>query len=229
MEIGLEVHLSREIVNLKKRILSMGALVEDSIQKALRSLQLRDPELAQQVISADEDIDAIEVEVEEDCLKILALYQPVAHDLRFVVACLKINNDLERIADQAANIAERAKFLANHLDVQYPHELTEMVREVQNMLKICLDSFVNGSETQALSVISRDDFIDNLHRQMYVLMQERMKADLNNLECYVNLLSVSRQLERVADQVTNIAEDVVYLVRGSIVRHQGTDSNGNRT
>lgn len=217
----MQVHLQREIERLKKRILAIGALVEDSLQKAVRALRSRDPDLAALVIRTDAEIDDFEVEIEEECLKILALYQPVAHDLRFVIAVLKINGDLERIGDQAVNIAERAQYLSGRPPLEIPLELTTMVEKVQGMLKSSLDALVNGDEGQAMQVILQDDEIDALHRTMYDLVQDGIKTRLDLLDCYINILSVSRQLERVADQVTNIAEDVIYLVRGSIVRHSG--------
>lgn len=215
----MSVHLHHEIDRLKKKILALGAMVESALQKAVRALKDRDIRLADKVIEADFEIDQAEVETEEECLKILALYQPVANDLRFVVAVLKINNDLERIADQAVNIAERAKYLSVREKIEIPADLTSMVDKALAMLKKSLESLVTMNPGMAHEVIACDDEIDTMHRKMYEQVQERIRSHPDHLERLINILSVSRQLERVADQVTNIAEDVIYMVEGEIIRH----------
>ena len=213
-------HMEREIENLKKKILTVSANVETALQKAIRSLRNRDAALAQQVIDGDRDIDQMEVDVEEEVLKILALYNPVAIDLRFVISVLKINNELERIGDQAANIAARTVFLNTHPKIQIPREITQMVNGTQTMLKKSLDALINMDSEIARDVLQADDEIDDLHRKMYSLVQEHIRSDIDKIDCWISVLSVSRQLERTADQVTNIAEDVIYMVEGEIVRHQ---------
>jgi len=215
----MSAHLQREIERLKKKILSISARVEAAIQDAVRSLKNRDPALAEKVIEGDAEIDRIEVEMEEDCLKVLALYQPVAADLRYVVAVLKINNDLERIGDQAVNIAERAEFLATQKRLEFPGELTLMLEKAQAMLRKSLDALINQDAVLAREVIAQDDEVDDLNRKMYSLIQSCICKEMDQLACFIAILSVSRQLERIADQVTNIAEDIVYLVEGEIVRH----------
>lgn len=197
----------------------MGGMVEKALQQSVQALTRRDSELARQVEDADRAIDLLEIEIEEDCLKILALHQPVAIDLRFVIAVMKMNAELERIADQAVNIASRALRLAEHPPVAMPPELLKMVTFAQAMLKDAIDSLVSLSDQLARDVITRDEEIDQLHRSMYGFVQEWIRADVENIDSYINLLSVSRNIERVGDQVTNIAEDVVYLVTGEIVRH----------
>jgi len=213
-------HMQREIERLKKKLLTVSATVETALQKAIRSLKDRDAVLAQQVIDGDRDIDQMEVDVEEEVLKILALYNPVAIDLRFVISVLKINNDLERIGDQASNIAARTIFLDTHPKIEIPREITTMVNATQAMLCKSLDALINMDPGLAREVMYADDEIDNLHKQMYTLVQDKIRSDLDKIECWINILSVSRQLERIADQVTNIAEDVIYMVEGVIVRHQ---------
>jgi len=213
-------HMQREIERLKKKLLTVSATVETALQKAIRSLKDRDAVLAQQVIDGDRDIDQMEVDVEEEVLKILALYNPVAIDLRFVISVLKINNDLERIGDQASNIAARTIFLNTHPKIEIPYEITTMVNATQAMLRKSLDALINMDPGLAREVMLADDEIDNLHKQMYSLVQDKIRSDLDKIECWINILSVSRQLERIADQVTNIAEDVIYMVEGVIVRHQ---------
>jgi phosphate transport system protein len=183
-------------------------------------LMERHDTLAQEVIDGDPEIDQMEVDVEEEVLKILALYSPVANDLRFVISVLKINNDLERIADEAVNIAERTIFLSKHPKVKVPEELTTMVNLVESMVDKALHALINLDSKLAAEVILTDDKVDDLHKCMYSLIQNRIKDDIEHIECLINILSVSRQLERIADQITNIAEDVVYLVEGNIVRHK---------
>jgi phosphate transport system protein len=213
-------HLQREIDNLKKKILGVGAMVEESIAKAIAAVIQRDPKLALEVVEADEAIDQSEVDVEEDCLKILALHQPVAIDLRFVVAVLKINNDLERMADHAVNIARRAEYLATYTDVELPHDLESMLQKTQTMVRESLDALVRQDLELARKVCHADSDVDQLNRQMHVLIQENIRAHPERVEQFIHQLSVSRQLERIADLATNVAEDVVYTVEGEIIRHR---------
>ena len=213
-------HLQREIENLKKKLLSLGAEVEDLVYKATLSIENRDTDLANEIIYNDKSIDSFEVEVEEDCLKILALHQPVAIDLRFIVAVLKINNDLERIGDLAVNIAERAVYLAKHDNVNISFDFIEMARKAQAMLRQSLDALVNLNASMARQVCSKDDEIDEMNRQMYVMVQQAIEDYPSQMGSLIHLLSVSRHLERIADHATNIAEDVIYMVEGAIVRHK---------
>jgi len=216
-------HLQREIEKLKKKILSLGALVEENVQRAVKSISDRDLKLANLVLGADPEIDQMEVDIEEDCLKILALNQPVAIDLRFIIAVLKINNDLERIGDLAINIAERSAFLATKENVRIPFDFPGMSGLAQAMLKKSLDSLVNLDSKSAREVIVSDDRIDAMHREMYTQIAEGIRRNMDQLDSYINLLAVSRQLERIADHATNIAEDVIYMVDGEIARHRGDD------
>lgn len=218
------MRLRRDIDQLKKNILALSAVVEDSVRKAVLSAENRDPIMAQSVIERDKEIDAMEVDLEEDCLKILALHQPVAMDLRFIIAVLKINNDLERIGDLAANIAERVIFLSEHKDVTIPSTITQMMENVQPMLAKCLDALVNMDRAAAAEVLALDDTVDDLHRNTYLGIQRRIMEDPENLSVLIQWLSVSRCLERIADQATNIAEDVIYMLDGEIIRHQGWDT-----
>lgn len=216
-------HLRREIENLKKKILALGARVEEAVHKATLSIQQRSRELAVQVIENDYEIDHTEVEIEEDCLKILALHQPVAIDLRFIVAVLKINNDLERIGDLAVNIAERSEFLATREPVGVALDFITMAKKAQFMLKNSLDALVNLSVETAQQVCSSDDEVDSFNRRMYLKVQEALRDKPEKIESLIHLLSVSRHLERIADHTTNIAEDVIYMIEGQIVRHKTED------
>ena len=208
----MSVHLHRAIESLKKRILALGALVEDSVSKALIAAEQRDMALAQQVIDGDTTIDMLEVEVEEECLKILALHQPVATDLRFIVAVLKINNDLERIGDLACNIASRARKMAaltapakSHIDFQGAES------KVRTMLHKSLEALVNGDENLAKWVWAQDEQIDDINRSVHKQVLQALKESPDDVERLILLLSVSRNLERIGDHSTNIAEDIIYM------------------
>lgn len=213
-------HLQREIENLKRKILSLGASVETAVHEAIRSIEERDTRLAQKIIEDDILIDEMEIEVEEECLKILALHQPVAIDLRFLVAVLKINNDLERIGDLAVNIAERSSFLATRPPINVSFDFSQMCKQTEAMLNTSLDALVNLSPELAHKVCTSDDAIDAMNRQMYLRIQETIGKQPERMVSLIHLLSVSRHLERIADHATNIAEDVIYMVEGQIVRHQ---------
>jgi len=213
-------HLEREITRLKQNILALGAEVEEALQNAVISLTNRQTALAMRVIDGDYKIDEREVEVEEECLKILALYQPVANDLRLIVAILKINQDLERIADLAVNVAERSVYLAARERIEMPYDFSQMAEKVQNMLKGSLDAFINADTMLAREICNADDEVDHLNREMYVRVEEAIRSNPDRLNCLIHILSVSRYLERIADHATNISEDVIYLVEGEIIRHK---------
>ncbi|MBD3380898.1 MAG: phosphate signaling complex protein PhoU [candidate division Zixibacteria bacterium] len=216
----MSVHLHREITSLKKSILSLSAMVEEKVWKSVRALTDRDENLAKSVIEADIEIDKMEVRIEEDCLKILALHQPVAIDLRFIVAVLKINNDLERIGDLAVNIAIRCVALANMSRVDPPPDFQIMAKKTKEMLKKSLDALVNMDTELAMKVREADDEVDEINRLMYEHIKGLISKDLSLLDAAIHLLIVSRNLERIADLATNIAEDVTYMTEGKIVRHQ---------
>ena len=212
-------HIERQIVQLKEKILRVGTLVEEAISKSITALINRDTALAQRVMASDEEIDRMEVEVEEECLKILALYQPVAADLRFVVAVLKINNDLERMGDLAKNIAKRVAQLAGQ-EVDLPAEIRSMAMQAQEMVKQCLDAVVRGDPALARQVREEDDVVDDGRQRIQRQVMAGIKADPENAESLLRINSVSKHIERIADMATNIAEDVVYMVEGDIVRHR---------
>ncbi len=213
------VHLHREINSLKNKILLMCGKVEAALATSINAINKGDIDLANQVIEDDVTIDLYEVEIEEDCLKILALYQPVAIDLRFVIGVIKINNDLERIADLAVNIAERAQAIITMRRFRLPENLNIMAGKVQSMLNDSIDALINFNETLARDIIKRDDEIDDFHHNMFTSLKHSITANPSDIDYLINLLSLSRYLERAADQITNIAEDVVYMVTGEIIRH----------
>ena len=213
-------HLVREITRVKQQILTLGAEVEDALRQAVASLITRNSEQAKQVIVRDSSIDQREVDIEEDCLKILALHQPVAIDLRFLIAVLKINNDLERIGDLAVNIAERSLSLSLQPPIVPPFDLAFMAERVQGMVHRSLDALVDLNTPLARQVLADDDEVDATHRQMYDRVKEAIRKDTGKTDELIQLLTVSRYLERVADHATNVAEDVIYLVEGQIARHR---------
>jgi phosphate transport system protein len=223
----MTLHLQREIDNLKKDILSLGSMVELSVHEATKAIETRDDALAKSVTEKDIKIDQKEVDIEESCLKVLALYQPVASDLRFIVAVLKINNDLERIADLAVNIAERAVFLATQPKVKISFDFPSMASKAQTMLKDSLDALVNQRADLAMEVCASDDVVDKVNREMYLKVQEAIHKHPEQTESLIHLLSVSRHLERIADCATNIAEDVIYMAKGEIVRHKVEEYKSN--
>jgi phosphate transport system protein len=212
-------HFDRELDKLKKKILSLGALVEERVYLAIKAIEKKDPDLATKIIRSDYEIDEKEVEVEEDCLKILALYQPVAIDLRYIVAVIKINNDLERIGDEAVNISERIQSIAKHLDFSFQFDYTRMAEITAAMLKQSLDALVNLDIDTAFKVITMDDEVDEIQGNAYTQIKQAMREHPKEMTYLINLYLISRHLERVADHATNIAEEVVYLIEGEIVRH----------
>jgi phosphate transport system protein len=212
-------HFHRELEKIKQRILALGALVEERVQMARTAVDEKDAALAEKIIKNDFEIDEMEVEVEEECLKVLALHQPVAVDLRFLIAVIKINNDLERIGDQAVNIAQRVLTIAKQDIENVVFDYSVMSEKAQVMLKMSLDSLVNLDIDLALKVCTMDDEVDELKDLAYDRIKQAMKSDPNHLGYYINLLLISRHVERLADHSTNIAEEVIYLIEGDIVRH----------
>ena len=215
----MSAHLEKEMQKLKKEILAIGSYVEQALQRAVRSVEESDPELADEVILADEKIDDLEVELEEDCLKLLALHQPVAIDLRYVVAILKINNELERIGDLAVTICKQTKIIAENGKVDTALGVGLLMDKVELMLKKSLDALVGLNLDLANDVCSSDDEVDQMYHSIYEELKKRMRGDVEHMESYLSLIRVIRSLERIADHTTNIAEDVVYMINGQIIRH----------
>lgn len=213
-------HLLRDLDHLKHQLQRLGAMVETAILKATKALLERRVEPAREVQAGDDPIDELEVQIEEECLKILALHQPVAIDLRFLVAVLKVNNDLERMGDLAVNIASRVEAILASPAVALPPQFLTMIEAVRRMVHDALQSLLATDVATARRVMAADEVVDQAHRQMFADMQAMAAAAPAQLPVAISLLSVSRYLERIADQSTNIAEDVVFLVEGEIVRHR---------
>jgi len=213
-------HMLRQIEMLKRKILSLGAIVEENLRSAIHAIETRDVAEARHVIDTDRLIDETEVDIEEECLKILALYQPVAGDLRFIVTVIKINNELERIGDLAVNIAERAIALAEHHALPIPDLLSVMADRTSVITEKALDALVRQDGVKARLVLADDDEIDELYARLIEDLKSIIRSQPDQRDAAVLLFSGARQLERLADHATNIAEDVIYLVDGEIYRHQ---------
>ena len=219
----MAIHLQRQIEQLKERVLYEGAMVEGAIAKAVTALVNRDDALARRVFAEDLEIDRMEVEIEEECLKLLALYQPVAGDLRFVVAVLKMNNDLERMGDLAKNIAKRVVYLSRAEPIDLEIDFLPMAAKPQEMVKRSLDALVNADVTLANQVRQDDDALDEMRREIHERLRAAIRANPQQVDTLLKLYSVAKHLERLGDMATNIAEDVIYMVEGEIVRHQEAD------
>ncbi len=216
-------HIERQIEHLKERILRVGTLVEEAISRSISAVINRDVPLAQRVMASDEAIDRMEVEVEEECLKILALYQPVAADLRFVVAVLKINNDLERMGDLAKNIAKRVAQLEDAGPLDLPPEIRTMAALAEEMVRECLAAVVDGDPVLARRVREQDDAVDAQRQRVRKRLLDGIKAGPDRVEALLRLNSITKHIERIADMATNVAEDVIYMVEGEIVRHRADE------
>ena len=215
----MAVHLQRELEKIKKTILSLGAMVEDRVHRSAKLIQSRDIFDASVIIKEDYEIDDMEIEIEEECLKILALYQPVAADLRFIVAVIKINNDLERIADESVNIAQRVDIIAKNKNFEFVFDYSPMVEKISLMLRKSLDALVRLDTDLAYKVCLMDEEVDKIHRIAYDMIKENMRKKPDYLGSLINYFLISRHLERIGDHATNIAEEVIYMTDGDIVRH----------
>jgi phosphate transport system protein len=219
----MAIHMLKEIERLKRLLLTVAALAEENVRAAVKAVADRDERLAHQVIEKDRDIDRSEVAVEEECLKILALHQPVAHDLRYIVAILKINHDLERIGDLAVSIAERGRDLSRLPKPQLELDLLAMAENAQRMVARSLDALLQYDIALAKEIWLSDDDMDRRNDQIYRQVAEAVRRHPDHIEALLCLLSVSRNLERMADHATNIAKDVIYMIEGEIVRHRSRE------
>jgi phosphate transport system protein len=213
-------HLQKDIEALKEKIIEMGEFVEDRVYQATMSIINRDKAQAQSVINGDAEIDTIEVSIEEESMKLLALYQPVAVDLRFIIAVMKINNDLERVGDLAVNIAERSAYLATQDPIEFPFDLRAMAEKAEAMLSRSIDALINLDVKEACRIRSEDDQVDAYNREMYTRIKDDLLSQPENINALLHAVSIGRHLERIADHATNIAEEVIYLVEARIVRHK---------
>lgn len=218
------MHFHREIDGLKQMILKMGSLVEDRVRRACNLIESRDEQEAKQLMTADWEIDDQEIVIEEECLKILALHQPVARDLRLIVAIIKINNELERIADYAVNIAKRVLSIEKHLQETEVFDYQPMAEKVLAMVKLSLDALVTEDAGLARQIFIMDEEVDRMRNLSYKAVMDTLSTQRAGAPGLVNLYLVARHLERIGDRTNNIAEEIIYLVEGEIVRG-GSDVN----
>src|SRR3954471_22207426 len=211
-----------ELAGLREKLLTLGGKVESEIASSTRALIERDTTLAEQVVAADRDVNRLEIEVDEDCRRLLALRQPAASDLRFITTALKIVVDLERIGDLAVNVAERAIDLNQSPPLRPVHDLTKLAQLCQQQVRAALDAFVDGDPTRAEAVIQHDELVDSIYHNLFNELLALMMEDPRNIRRANSLLFVAKHLERLADHATNVAEMVIYMVRGTDVRHPGS-------
>ena len=213
-------HFQEELEQLKTRLLKMGGLAEEEVRVAMRGLVERDPALIDRALAGDEPLNALHIEIDNRCFTLLALYQPMAADLRAIVAAVKINTDLERVGDLAVNIAEAAKRYAAHPPVKRLIDIPRMTDLAQAMLRDALDSFVRRDTALAQRVLNEDDVLDSLKTHIFRELLTYMLQNPSTVEPSLDLILISRHLERIGDHATNIAEDVIFMVSARDVRHQ---------
>jgi phosphate transport system protein len=216
-------HFHEELSHVKVRLLTMSGEAEAALSLAVEALLDRDSAKARQVIEGDRVIDSMENELEERCINLLALQQPMARDLRLILAAIKIANDLERVGDHAVNIAQSTERLNVSRPITPEPEIVEMARLTRDMLSDALEAFIRGDAKAAREVCRRDDKVDALHRSVFRILLTHMMEDPHTIGAGMELFLVSRNLERVADLATNIAEDVVFLVEGKSIKHHAED------
>ena len=212
-------HFDEELKNLKSKLLRMGGMVEDQIQGALRALVERDSDLAREVIENDHRVNALDVEVDEDCLSLLALQQPTARDLRFITTAMKISTELERMSDLSENICERAIELNEEPQLKPYIDIPRMANGALKMVRDALDAFVASDSGLAREVCADDDFIDDLTEQLFRELLSFMLENPKTITRAIRITFIAKYLERIADHATNVAELVVYMVEGKIIRH----------
>jgi phosphate transport system protein len=218
----MKKHYSEQLAGLREQVLRMGGLVEQMTRRVVQALVERDIGILPEVRSMETQVNQLHIEIDEACIELIALRQPAAVDLRFIAAAMKINTDMERIGDQAINITERAEVLLTVPPLKPLIDIPRMADIAQEMLKASLDAFVNGDDALALETIRRDDEVDQLKDQVFRELLTYMMADPSTIPRAMELILVSRHLERIGDHATNICEDVIFMVKGKDVRHQET-------
>jgi phosphate transport system protein len=217
----MKKHYREELGNLRETVLRMGGLIEQMTHRAIQALVERKIEMLAEVKAMETQVNQLHIDIDEICLEMIALRQPTAADLRFIAAAMKINTDMERIGDQAINITERAEHLVTVPPVKPLIDIPRMAEIAKEMLRDALDAFVNGNDELAYDTIKKDDLVDQLKDQVFRELLTYMMADPTTIPRALDLILVSRHLERIADHATNICEDVIFMVKGKDVRHQG--------
>lgn len=216
----MTVHLQRDLDSLKKDIVHLGSLVQNSTQSVVEFLGTKSEQQLQDVLEYEDRINELEVDIEEHCLKVLALHQPVAIDLRFIIVIMKVNNDLERMGDQAVNISHRVKSLMDGPELPISLPIDEMTIAVQKMVSLSLEALVSQDPAIARKVVDMDDIVDDLNAQTYDLIRETIQANPSLVNSAMSMATISSNLERIGDLCTNIAEEVIFMVEGQVIRHQ---------
>jgi phosphate transport system protein len=216
----MTVHLQRDLDSLKKDIVHLGSLVQNSTQSVVEFLGTKSEQQLQDVLEYEDRINELEVDIEEHCLKVLALHQPVAIDLRFIIVIMKVNNDLERMGDQAVNISHRVKSLIDGPELPISLPIDEMTNAVQRMVSLSLEALVSQDPAIARKVVDMDDIVDDLNAQTYDLIRETIQANPSLVNSAMSMATISSNLERIGDLCTNIAEEVIFMVEGQVIRHQ---------
>jgi len=219
----MERHFDEELRDLKEKLIRMSSIVEEMIEKSITALKIRDEALLRQVFEKEKNVNMMQIEIDDMSLKLIALRQPAASDLRFIVSAIKINADLERIGDLAVNIAERGQDLLKEPTLKPLIDIPRMAEISQKMVKDSIDSFINRNSTLAREVCRRDDSVDNLNDQIFRELLTYMLQNAKNINRAIGLMLVARCLERIADHATNIGEDVYYIVEGKDIRHHIED------
>ena len=219
----MERHFIEELEQLKSKLLKMSGIVEESLSLAIKGFVSRDENLANRVVTSDQTINLLEIEIDDLCMRFLALHQPQARDLRFIAAIMKINSDLERMGDLAVNIGQRTLDLLKVPPIKPPRNILAMATAAQGMLKDSIDAFVNHDTELAIQVCKRDDEVDDLNSQIFRELLHLKVQDQTTIERVVDLILVAKNLERIADHATNISEDVIYMVNGKVIKHHIAD------
>ncbi len=216
-------HLDKDLLRLENRIAELGELIIESTNRCIRCIETFDKTLTAEIVDNESIINEMEVDIEEDCLKILALHQPVAFDLRFIIVVLKVNNDLERMGDQALNIAERINFLSDLDRLVLDLDFNTMGAICRNMVEKSLEALKQRDVERAQEVVDMDDEVDALHSRNYRVLQKAMEVDPKIVTTAISYLTISNNIERLADLATNIAEEIIFMEGGQVVRHQASE------
>ena len=218
-------HLDKDLLRLENRIAELGELIIESTNRCIRCIETFDKTLTAEIVDNESIINEMEVDIEEDCLKILALHQPVAFDLRFIIVVLKVNNDLERMGDQVLNIAERINFLSDLDRLVLDLDFNTMGAICRNMVEKSLEALKQRDVERAQEVVDMDDEVDALHSRNYRVLQKAMEVDPKIVTTAISYLTISNNIERLADLATNIAEEIIFMEGGQVVRHQASEQS----
>lgn len=216
----MTMHLQRDLEQLRKQLIDLGSRVETSTRKIVEAIVRRDLSELDELEAAEEEINSLEVDIENECLKILALHQPVAGDLRFIIVVLKVNNDLERMADQAVNLTERVQSIADEKPIEVTLPFAEMGEYVKKMVSLSLEALLKADPSVAREVLDMDDRVDELHASVFSTLRDYMRDVPDSIPAAVSCITISTNLERMGDLATNIAEEVIFMEEGSVIRHR---------